>query len=89
MTPSDEFRKAATAAFLEFQAELDGAVVAELRSVIEGDGSAEAALERLKAPSSTWTYLVNDEQFSWGMSFLQQTRNLGQSAPRCSTSDRW
>ncbi len=78
MTPVDEFRKLATAQFLDLRQKLSEAVGAELSRAIEGAAEAGAALDRLKAPSSTWTYLVSDEQFGFGIGLLAQ-RNLGQA----------
>jgi preprotein translocase subunit SecA len=79
MTPVDEFRKQATAAFLDLERRTDDAIVEELRALIAKEGPIDQDLERLKGPSSTWTYLVSDEQFGWGMG-LMQTRNLGLAA---------
>ncbi len=36
-------------------------------------------LERLKGPSSTWTYLVNENQFGWGMEMIKG-KNIGFAA---------
>jgi preprotein translocase subunit SecA len=74
--PIDEFQKSGTAAFRELERSIDGCILSEMASVIHGDGSAEIALERWKGPSSTWTYLVNEDQFGWGIGLLQG-RNIG------------
>jgi preprotein translocase subunit SecA len=78
-TPVDEFRKLATTEFLELGPRLGAAVTAELRRAIDDDGEVELSLDRLKGPSSTWTYLVSDEPFGFGVGLLQ-SRNLGQAA---------
>jgi preprotein translocase subunit SecA len=78
-TPLDEFRKSVTAEFLELEARLEAAVAGELNRALEDEGKGDAFGERLKGPSSTWTYLVNDEQFSFGLGLLQ-SRNQGQAA---------
>ena len=65
--PIDEFRKWATDEFLRFPSRLTEAVVGEITSIIGRNGRADAELERLKGPSSTWTYLVNEDQFGWGI----------------------
>jgi preprotein translocase subunit SecA len=79
MTPIQEFRKVVTDAFLEMQRQIDRAVVDEMRSLLENDASIDQVLARLRGPSSTWTYLVNDDQFGWGIG-LMQTANLGAAA---------
>ena len=44
-----------------------------------GKGRSTSSAEGLKGPSSTWTYLVNDDQFGWGVEMLKGT-NIGFSA---------
>jgi len=78
-TPIDEFQKSATAAFLELERSIDDMVLSEMEGIIHGGGGAEPALERLKGPSSTWTYLVNEDQFGWGMELLKG-RHIGFAA---------
>jgi preprotein translocase subunit SecA len=78
-TPVDEFQKSATDVFLELLRSIDDMVVSEMEVVIHGDDSAELALERLKGPSSTWTYLVNEDQFGWGIELLKG-RHIGFAA---------
>ncbi len=78
-TPVDEFQKSATEVFLELERSIDDMVLSEMEVVIHGDGSAELALERLKGPSSTWTYLVNEDQFGWGIELLKG-RHIGFAA---------
>jgi preprotein translocase subunit SecA len=78
-TPLDEFRKSATAEFLSLAGRLEAAVAGELCRALEDDGDGEALVDRLKGPSSTWTYLVSDEPIGFGLALLQQ-RNLGQGA---------
>lgn len=79
LTPLDEFRRSATAEFLELEERLRGAVVEELRRAVESATDAEGWLGRLKGPSSTWTYMVHDQELGFGIG-LQQYRNLGQTA---------
>ena len=78
-TPIDEFQKAATAEFFELENRIADAVVAEMAALIQKDGASVQDLERLKGPSSTWTYLVNEDQFGWGMEFLKG-KNIGFAA---------
>ena len=78
-TPLDEFQKSAMEVFLDLERSIDDCVLAEMESVIHGDGSVELALERLKGPSSTWTYLINEDQFGWGIELLKG-RHIGFAA---------
>ena len=75
-TPILEFQKDATAAFLEMMAEVERSAGDDLRSLVEGGESAAAGLEKRRGPSSTWTTLVNDDQFGWGIE-MAMGRNLG------------
>ena len=79
MAPLDEFRKQATAEFLDLQRRIEQDVVAEMSALIDKGSAADADLAHLKGPSSTWTYLINDEAFSLGVSF-GQTKNIGTAA---------
>ena len=74
--PLQEFQKAATDAFLELEERIAGAVKETLRGFIDRGGPADAEKEGLKGPSSTWTYLVNEDQFGWGLEMLKGT-NVG------------
>ncbi|MDD8025889.1 MAG: accessory Sec system translocase SecA2 [Acidobacteriota bacterium] len=75
-TPIDEFRRQATEEFLGLRERVAGAVADETAAFIRSGGTEEAFAERLKGPSSTWTYLVNDDQVSWGMG-MAGFRNIG------------
>ena len=75
-TPIDEFQKAATAEFFELEGRIGDAVAAEMAGLAQKDEVTPLDLERLKGPSSTWTYLVNEEQFGWGLEILKG-RNIG------------
>jgi preprotein translocase subunit SecA len=77
--PLDEFRKWATEEFLKMQNAIDEAVVLEMAGIIRKDGPVALDFERLKGPSSTWTYLVNESQFGWGMEMLKG-KNIGFAA---------
>jgi preprotein translocase subunit SecA len=74
--PVEEFRKWATEAFLKMQDEIDGAIALEIAAIICKDGPVDLDLERLRGPSSTWTYLVNDSQFGSGIE-LAKAKNIG------------
>ncbi len=78
-TPLQEFQKSATAEFLDMHKRIDDTVLSAVRQIVEGEESDVLALENLRGPSSTWTYLVSDDQFGWGMD-LMSTRNIGFTA---------
>jgi preprotein translocase subunit SecA len=77
--PLQEFQKAATEAFLGLEERIGGNVKATLRSLIGREGPVDPDQEGLKGPSSTWTYLVNEDQLGWGVEMLKGT-NVGFSA---------
>ncbi len=77
--PLQEFQKAATEAFLELEDRINGAVDASLRSLVAREGPVDLEAAGLKGPSSTWTYLVNEDQFGWGVEILKGT-NIGFAA---------
>ena len=79
MAPLDEFRKQATAEFLELERRIEEDTVCEMRTLIEKGDAADADLAHLKGPSATWTYLINDDTFSLGVS-LGQTKSIGTAA---------
>ena|GEM_PF-2277532 len=64
--------------FLKLQEQIDKAVADEMTAIIRKDDIA-LDLERLKGPSSTWTYLVNEYQCGWGIEMLKG-RNIGFAA---------
>jgi preprotein translocase subunit SecA len=76
--PIEEFRKWATMEFLKVQDAIDEAVVLEITTMIQKDGPVDLDLdlERLRGPSSTWTYLVNENPFGGGTEMLK-TKNIG------------
>jgi preprotein translocase subunit SecA len=76
--PFEEFRMWATAEFLKLQERIDKAIVDEMTAIIRKDDIA-LDLERLKGPSSTWTYLVNEYQCGGGIEMLK-SRNIGFAA---------
>lgn len=61
------------------QERVDEAVVEEMKGIIMKNGPVELELERLKGPSSTWTYLVNENQFGWGLEMIKG-KNIGFTA---------
>ncbi len=77
--PLQEFQKAATEAFLGLEKRITQDVKKTLRALIEREGPVDPEKEGLKGPSSTWTYLVNEDQLGWGLEMLKGT-NIGFSA---------
>jgi preprotein translocase subunit SecA len=74
--PIEMFRKWATTEFLKMREAINEAVIDELTAIIQKNGSVDADIDRLRGPSSTWTYLVNDNPFAWGIEMLK-TKNIG------------
>jgi preprotein translocase subunit SecA len=77
--PLQEFQKAATDAFLELEDRIGSAIDSTLRSLVAREGPIDLEAAGLKGPSSTWTYLVNEDQFGWGVELLKGT-NIGVAA---------
>jgi len=77
--PLQEFQSAATEAFLGLQEKIGHALWKTLESFVEREGPVDLDAEGLKGPSSTWTYLVNDDQFGWGVELVKGT-NIGFAA---------
>jgi preprotein translocase subunit SecA len=61
--PLTRFRVATAEAFRRMQDELDAAVLESLASVTVGGAGLDLGEVGIKGPSSTWTYLVNDDPF--------------------------
>jgi len=78
-SPLEEFRKSVTEAFLAMRQRTDEAVLRTFRSLARDPEGAELEADALKGPSSTWTYLVSDDQSGWGMGLLQG-KNIGVAA---------
>jgi preprotein translocase subunit SecA len=74
--PLHEFLKAATDAFDEMEKRTGRAVIKTLRELVKKPGPIDLQAEGLKGPTSTWTYLVNEDQFGWGVELLKG-KNLG------------
>jgi preprotein translocase subunit SecA len=77
--PVREFQKAATKAFAGLEERIDGAVAGAVRSLMSRPGPVDLDAEGLKSPSSTWTYLVDEEQLGWGLGLLKGS-NIGFTA---------
>jgi preprotein translocase subunit SecA len=81
MSPLEEFQKGAAASFVHARDSVDAWVVERFASLkIASDGVDMEGLG-LRGPSSTWTYLVNDDAFSDRMAAtLLSRRNIGFAA---------
>jgi preprotein translocase subunit SecA len=77
--PLQEFHKAAADAFSEMELRSEKAAVESLKELATRPGPVDLQGEGLKGPSSTWTYLVNEEQLGWGVELLKG-KNLGFAA---------
>jgi preprotein translocase subunit SecA len=74
--PIAEFTKWATEEFLDLQNRIDDSVASEMAAIVRKEGPIDLDLERLKGPSSTWTYLINENQFGSGFEMIK-TKNIG------------
>lgn len=77
--PVHEFQKAATEAFAGLDERIDSAVAGTMRSLIPRPEPVDLDAEGLKGPSSTWTYLVSEDQLGWGIGLLKGS-NIGFTA---------
>ena len=77
--PILEFQREATEAFLGLGDRIDRSVETTLRSLVAREGPIDLESAGLKGPSSTWTYLVNEDQLGWGVELLKGT-NIGFTA---------
>ena len=78
LNPVDEFQKVARVSFDESLAELDSMIVETFTSVQIGPDGIDLDREGLRGPSSTWTYLVNDDSMSDHLAnLLTGNRNIG------------
>jgi preprotein translocase subunit SecA len=73
--PLDQFHRLASTAFIEMLRQTDEAVVETLLSVEITEHGIDLEKAGLKGPSSTWTYLINDDPFEETMKVL--IRNIG------------
>ena len=78
-TPLQEFQAAVTAAFLEIRPRVEASVAADFRNLLKKEGTVNLESEGRKGPASTWTYLVNEDQFGFGIEMLQG-KNIGFAA---------
>jgi preprotein translocase subunit SecA len=78
--PLDEFHKQIVEAFAAMMEDVRSEAVAAFRGLSAESGTITLEQAGYRGPSSTWTYLVNDNPFSsFGVSLLA-SRNIGMSA---------
>jgi preprotein translocase subunit SecA len=77
--PLQEFQKSATNAFLGLEKKIRREIARTLRTLVSREGPVDLDAEGLRGPSSTWTYLVNDDQAEWGVE-LMKGKNIGFAA---------
>ena len=78
-TPLDEFMRQATSAYLGLQNRIKKEILRFFYKLSLDLDHIDFDSEALKGPSSTWTYLINDEQIGWGLEMLK-TKNIGFAA---------
>ena len=78
-TPIQEFMKSATETFLTMMRKAEGDLVGELDRLLEPDEAGATEMEGRKGPSSTWTYLINEDQFGANVELLKGA-NIGFAA---------
>lgn len=77
--PLGEFQKSATEAVLGLKEKSDGAAARAIEELVRKERPIDFEAAEMKGPSSTWTYLVEDEQSGWGIELLKG-RNIGFAA---------
>ena len=78
-TPLGEFQRSATAEFLKIRPRVEEVVIAAFETRLGKDDPLDFEADEFKGPSSTWTYLVNEDQFGWGIEMLNG-KNIGLAA---------
>ncbi len=69
--PVNEFQKSATGVFEETKTKIDQAISGTLEEIVRAEGPVDLDARGVRGPSSTWTYLINEEQFGWGIELLK------------------
>jgi len=78
-SPLNEFQRIIAEAFRDLEKKIDKAVAAKFNSLDLNDSGFDPEDEGLRGPSSTWTYLINDNQFGNWVQMLQLS-NIGFAA---------
>jgi preprotein translocase subunit SecA len=69
--PVSEFQKSATLAFGDTRIRIERAIAETLADLIKAEEPVDLDARGFRGPSSTWTYLVNEDQFGWGVELLK------------------
>ena len=77
--PVAEFAREAARVFDETAARSARAIGRKLGAIIRQDGRIDLEAQGLVGPSSTWTYLVDNQELEWGVALLKG-KNIGLSA---------
>lgn len=78
-SPIQEFHKIADAEFLQLERKIDEAIVKTFKSLPIAEKGVDLDKEGIRGPSSTWTYLITDNQFGLWVGMLQGS-NIGATA---------
>jgi preprotein translocase subunit SecA len=77
--PVQEFLKMAAESYLSMGEHIDASIGETFERVRVDASGIDAEREGLRGPSSTWTYLVNDNPFEWALS-MASARRIGSGA---------
>jgi len=75
-SPIGEFLKIADSEFHKLEQKIDRAILQTFQSLPKPDNGVDLDKEGIKGPSSTWTYLITDNQFGLWVGLLQGS-NIG------------
>ena len=78
-SPLDEFHKIVSSAFLDLDKRIDERIIEKFISLPATKEGVDLGGEGLRGPSSTWTYLISDNQFGFWVQMLKGS-NIGASA---------
>lgn len=78
-SPLNEFQKIAHDEFFKLEQKIDDAVVQTFQSLPLSEKEMDLDKEGIRGPSSTWTYLITDNQFGLWVGLLQGS-NIGATA---------
>jgi len=70
-TPLGEFQREAAEAFRAWFERHEADFLMEMKRILTRDKPIDIEDEALRGPASTWTYLINDEQFGWAVGMMQ------------------
>jgi preprotein translocase subunit SecA len=77
--PLQEFLKAAAETFVLMEGHIQASIKSTFEKLHVDAGGLDMKKTGLRGPSSTWTYIINDNPFEWRLS-LASERNIGSGA---------